>query len=81
MEHLDAALEKARAMRDTMAAAQQAGGISLIEVLLARRTYQELLHERIDVNGDAFRAALTIRKLLGQFPQLDQVDRLPDEAN
>ena len=72
MQHLDAALDKARTMRDAMAAAQQAGGISLIEVLLARRNYQELLRERIDVDGDAFRAALTIRKPLGLFPHLDE---------
>jgi cobalt-zinc-cadmium efflux system outer membrane protein len=73
-ERLDGALEKARAARDAVAAAQQAGGISLIEVLVARRNYLELLRERADVDFDAFAATLALRKLLGLFPR-------PPEAN
>ncbi|MCX8072035.1 MAG: TolC family protein [Candidatus Binatia bacterium] len=68
MEQLDRAVTKASAMRDTLVEAQRAGGISAIEVLVARRNYQDLLRERVELDGDAFSAALTIRKLSGQFP-------------
>ncbi len=71
MQHLDAALDKARAARDAVAAAQQAGGTSLVEVLLARRNYLELLRERVEIDTDAFLATLQVRKLLGLFPRVD----------
>jgi cobalt-zinc-cadmium efflux system outer membrane protein len=68
-EHLDAAIERARTVRDAMGAAQVAGGTSLIEVLLARRAYQELLRERIDLDADAVEATLAVRRTTGMFPR------------
>lgn len=68
MGELDRAITKARTMRDALVEAQHAGGISAIEVLVARRNYQDLMRERVGVDADAFSAALRIRKLTGVFP-------------
>lgn len=70
MEQLDVGVAKARAMRDTLVEAQHAGGISAIEVLVARRNYQDLVRERVELDEDAFAAALKIRKLTGSFPKM-----------
>ncbi|GIW46106.1 MAG: RND transporter [Candidatus Binatia bacterium] len=68
MNELDRAIAKARTMRDALVEAQHAGGISAIEVLVARRNYQDLLRERVGADADAFSAAVNIRKLTGVFP-------------
>lgn len=67
MEQLDQAVAKARGMRDALVEAQRAGGISAIEVLVARRSYGDLLRERAELDGEAFSAVLAIRKLPGCF--------------
>jgi len=66
---LDTALAKARDVRDTLLAAQQRGGTSLTDVLLARRGYQELLLDRSDLDADAFEAALKLREAAALFPR------------
>ncbi len=76
MEQLDVGVAKARAMRDTLVEAQRAGGISAIEVLVARRNYQDLVRERIELDQDAFEAALRIRKLIGLFPKISPKESL-----
>ena len=69
LRKLAAALDKARGVRDSLDAAQHRGGASLIDVLLARRAYQELLRDQIDVLGEAFAHTLGIRQLAGVFPR------------
>ncbi len=69
LRKLAAALDKARGVRDSLDAAQHRGGASLIDVLLARRAYQELLRDQIDVLGEAFAHTLAIRQLAGVFPR------------
>lgn len=77
MEQLDQAVAKARGMRDALVEAQRAGGISAIEVLVARRNYGDLLRERTELDGEAFSAVLAIRKLLGVFPRVSKEERAP----
>ncbi len=69
MEQLDLGVAKARAMLEILIQAQRAAGISAIEVLVARRSYQDLVRERVELDQDAFAAALKIRKLIGLFPK------------
>jgi outer membrane protein, heavy metal efflux system len=68
LQQLETALAKAREVRDTLIAAQQRGGASLIDVLLARRAYEELLLDRIDLLGDAYDATLKVRQTVALFP-------------
>jgi len=68
LEHLELALGKARGVRDAMVAAQRRGGASMIDVLLARRAYEELLLDRVDLLGDAYETTLKIRQSAALFP-------------
>lgn len=77
MRQLDTALAKARAVRDTLAAAQQRGGMSLTDVLLARRSFQELALDRSDLDGDAFDATMRIRQATAQFPRPTALSEAP----
>jgi len=74
---LEVALKKARGVRDALQAAQHRGGASMIDVLLARRAYQELLLDRIDLLADAFDATLKIRQVAALFPRPDQSPEVP----
>lgn len=69
LQRLETALSKARGVRDALLAAQQRGGISMIDVLLGRRAYQQLLLDRIVLLGDAYDTALVVRRSAGLFPQ------------
>jgi cobalt-zinc-cadmium efflux system outer membrane protein len=65
---LDEALAKARSVRDTIEATARRGGGSMADILLARRSYQELLLEREDLDLEAFSAALKVRAAAGLVP-------------
>jgi hypothetical protein len=52
-----------------MEGAAKQGGMSQVDVLLARRRYQALLLEGTDLNGDAYDAALKIRQAAALFPR------------
>lgn len=69
IRHLDSALERARTVSDAMIEAQRAGGISLLEALVARRAYQDLLRERVELDADFFNTTLDVRRTLGLFPR------------
>jgi cobalt-zinc-cadmium efflux system outer membrane protein len=68
VRQLESAVEKAGALRQAMEGAVQQGGLSQVDVLLARRRYQELLLEGAELDGDAYDAALTIRQAAALFP-------------
>jgi len=74
-QQLDAALAQARDVRDTLIAAQRRGGTSLADVLLARRSYQELLLDRSDLDADAFDATLKLRQAAALFPRPTDVSK------
>jgi cobalt-zinc-cadmium efflux system outer membrane protein len=63
------ALEKADSLRHSMEGAAQQGGMSQVDVLLARRRYQELLLEGAELDGDAYGAALKVRQVAALFPR------------
>ena len=63
------ALEKADSLRHSMEGAVQQGGMSQVDVLLARRRYQELLLEGAELDGDAYDAALKVRQVAALFPR------------
>jgi outer membrane protein, heavy metal efflux system len=63
------ALEKADSLRHSMEGAAQQGGMSQVDVLLARRRYQELLLEGAELDGDAYDAALKVRHVAAVFPR------------
>lgn len=65
---LQGALEKADSLRHSMEGAAQQGGMSQVDVLLARRRYQELLLEGAELDGDAYDAAVKIRQAAAMFP-------------
>ena len=69
LDALEVALKKARGVRDTLVAAQQHGGASMIDALLARRAYQELLLDRVDLLADAYDATLKVRQIAALFPR------------
>jgi cobalt-zinc-cadmium efflux system outer membrane protein len=69
IQQLDAALAKARQLRDSTLGAARQGGVSQVEVLLAVRAYQELLLDRTDLDADAYQAALAARQATAAFPQ------------
>ena len=75
IDQLQAALEKATALRTSMEGAAQQGGASQVDVLLARRYYQELLLERTELDADAYEAALKIREAAAMFPRPDAAGR------
>jgi len=52
-----------------------AGGTSLADVLLARRSYQELLLDRSDLDADAFDATLKLRQAAALFPRPTDVSK------
>ena len=66
-----AALEKAARLRSSMEGAAQQGGMSQVDVLLARRRYEELQLEGVELDGDAYDAALKIRQAAAVFPRPD----------
>ena len=69
IQQLDAALAKARQLRDSTLGAARQGGASQVDVLLAVRAYQELLLDRTDLDADAYQAALAARQATAAFPQ------------
>ena len=77
---LGQALEKARALRTTMENAAQRGGASQVDVLLARRAYQELLLDRADLDAATYDATLRIRRAAGMFPRPEAEARARDMA-
>jgi len=52
-----------------MEGAAQQGGMSQIEVLLARRRYQELLLEGAELEGAAYATSLKLRQTAALFPR------------
>ena len=68
VDHMRQALATARSVRRAMEGAAREGGASQLEVLLARRAYQELLLDRADLDADAYDAALKIREAAALFP-------------
>jgi outer membrane protein, heavy metal efflux system len=66
---LQGAIEKADALRHSMEGAAQQGGMSQVDVLLARRRYQELLLEGAELDADAYDAAVKIRQAAAMFPR------------
>jgi cobalt-zinc-cadmium efflux system outer membrane protein len=68
LSRLDTALEKADQLRTTMSGAAREGGVSEVDVLLARRRYQEVLLDRTQLDYDAYAAALAGRRAAAMFP-------------
>lgn len=66
---LQAALGTANQVRHSMEGAAQQGGMSQIEVLLARRRYQELLLEGAELEGAAYATSLKLRQTAALFPR------------
>jgi len=66
---LQTALANADRLRKTMEGAAQQGGMSQVDVLLARRRYQELMLEGAELDGDAYDAALKVRQAAALFPR------------
>ena len=64
-QQIDAALTTARSVRDTIEKTVGGGGASMADVLIARRSYQEILLDRDDRDGDAYEAALKVRQAGG----------------
>lgn len=71
LARLDTALEKADQLRTTMSGAAREGGVSQVDVLLARRRYQEVLLDRTQLDYDAYAAALAGRQAAAMFPNPD----------
>lgn len=71
LAQLRSALDRADRLRRSMEGAAQQGGMSQVDVLLARRHYQELLLEGTELDGDAYDAALKIRQAAAMFPRPD----------
>ena len=69
VRQLESALANADRLRQTMEGAARQGGMSQVDVLLARRRYQELLLEGAELEGDAYDVALKIRQAAALFPQ------------
>lgn len=65
---LEAALTTADAVRRSVEGAAQHGSMSQVDLLLARRRYQELLLEGAELEGDAYAAALRVRQTAALFP-------------
>jgi cobalt-zinc-cadmium efflux system outer membrane protein len=71
LTRLDTALDKADQLRTTMSGAAREGGVSQVDVLLARRRYQEVLLDRTQLDYDAYAAALAGRQAAALFPVPD----------
>lgn len=71
LARLDTALANADALRTTMSGAAREGGASEVDVLLARRRYQEVLLDRTQLDYDAYAAALAGRQAAALFPAPD----------
>lgn len=69
LERLRDAERKASALEKSVTGAARQGGASQVDVLLARRAYQEILLEGADVHGDAYDAALALRRAAALFPE------------
>lgn len=69
VRQLHAAVANADKLRTTMEGAAREGGMSQVDVLLARRRYQELLLEGAELEGDAYDVALKIRQAAALFPR------------
>lgn len=69
LARLKTAEQKASELEKSVTGAARQGGVSQVDVLLARRAYQELLVESAEVNGEAFGDALKIRRAAAIFPQ------------
>ena len=69
IRQLEEALQKARALRQSMEGAAQQGGASQVDVLIARRDYQELLLDRTELDAEAYEAALKVRQAAALFPR------------
>jgi cobalt-zinc-cadmium efflux system outer membrane protein len=63
------ALPRARNLAEGMDAASRRGGASLIDVLLARRAFEELQLDRMEVAATAFKARLDIRRNAALYPR------------
>ena len=81
ISELDATLTKAAAVRDSMEGARRQGGVSQTEVLLARRTYQELSMQRADLQGEAYDVAMKIRRTAALFPTPGPSDSKQQETH
>ena len=64
----EAALPRARSLAEGMDAASHRGGASLIDVLLARRAFEELQLDRLEVAATTFKATLDIRRNAALYP-------------
>lgn len=67
-KQLDVALAKARSVRQTIEETSRRGGVAMSDVLLARRSVQELILERDDIDAEAFEAALQMRQTAALLP-------------
>ena len=68
-KQMTAALAKARELRDSLESVARAGAASQVDVLLARRAYQDLLLERIELDADGYTTALHLREAAAAFPK------------
>lgn len=66
---LDAALPKAAKVIDALTEAMRRGSASLADVLLARRAYQELLIERLELDAIFHQSVVDMRRAAGILPQ------------
>jgi cobalt-zinc-cadmium efflux system outer membrane protein len=67
-KQLDTALTTARSVRATIEKTVGGGGASMADVLIARRSYQEILLDRDDLDGDGYEAALRVRQAGALLP-------------
>jgi cobalt-zinc-cadmium efflux system outer membrane protein len=71
------AIPRARSLAEGMDAASRRGGASLIDVLLARRAFEELQLDRMEVAATAFKASLDIRRNAALYPRPPFVANIP----
>lgn len=76
LTQLDTALARADELRRTMSGAAREGGVSEVDVLLARRRYQEVLLDRTQLDYDAYAAAQAARQAAALFPRPDRTEEL-----
>ena len=73
----EAALPRARSLAEGMDAASHRGGASLIDVLLARRAFEELQLDRLEVAATTFKATLDIRRNAALYPRPPFASAIP----
>jgi len=73
---LDAALPRALAVLGALTEAMRRGAASLADVLLARRSYQELLLERADLDSLSRQSVLDVRRAAALFPSPNDDQRV-----